>query len=103
MCYWYTFLVRPIASLVFQPLLWTLPPQPCRLQEQTVSSLKSAPPSPPHPLPPHTPVDKDVDVNVARWIEERDILLQTGVYTSSDPTIQRLDQRIREKLAERTQ
>jgi len=48
-------------------------------------------------------VDKDVDVNVARWIEERDILLQTGVYTSSDPTIQRLDQRIREKLAERTQ
>lgn len=68
-----------------------------------MSSLKPAPPSPPHPLPPHTPVDKDVDVNVARWIEERDILLQTGVYTSSDPTIQRLDQRIREKLAERTQ
>ena len=76
---------------------------PRRLQEQTLSSLKPAPPSSPHPLPLHTPVDKDVDVNVARWIEERDILLQTGVYTSSDPTIQRLDQRIREKLAERTQ
>ena len=68
-----------------------------------MSSVKPASTSPPHPLPPHTPEDKEVDVNVARWIEERDILLQTGVYTSSDPTIQRLDQRIREKLAERTQ
>ena len=41
-----------------------------------------------------------VDTNVARWIEERDILLQTGVYTSSDPTIQKLDLEIRQALAE---
>ena len=39
-----------------------------------------------------------VDPAVARWIEERDILLQTGVYSSNDPTIARLDQKIREAL-----
>ena len=66
-----------------------------------VSSVEPASTSPPHPLPPHIPEEKEVDVNVARWIEERDILLQTGVRPYY--TIQRLDQRITEKLAERTQ
>lgn len=41
-----------------------------------------------------------IDSNVARWIEERDILLQTGVYSSSDPTIQKLDLKIRQALAQ---
>ena len=36
--------------------------------------------------------------DVTRWIEERDILLQTGVYTHSDPTIQKLDEKIKEAL-----
>eukprot|EP00731_Ephydatia_muelleri_P012343 Em0006g1237a len=39
------------------------------------------------------------DSDVARWMEERDILLQTGVYTTMDPTIQRLDLKIRAALA----
>jgi hypothetical protein len=34
-----------------------------------------------------------VNPDVARWIEERDILLQTGVYTHNDVTIQKLDQK----------
>ncbi len=38
--------------------------------------------------------------DVARWIEERDILLQTGVYSSTDPTIQKLDSKIREVMGE---
>jgi hypothetical protein len=33
--------------------------------------------------------------DVARWIEERDILLETGVYTHNDFTIQQLDQKIK--------
>ena len=32
---------------------------------------------------------------VARWIEERDILLETGVYTNNDFTIQQLDKKIK--------
>lgn len=90
----------------------------CRLQEQTLShqaQQKSAseegplskPTSPialhpgrtePRPKTGHE--SSLVDTNVARWIEERDILLQTGVYTSSDPTIQKLDLKIRQALAE---
>lgn len=42
------------------------------------------------------------DSDVARWMEERDILLQTGVYTTSDPTIQKLDLKIRAALAKKT-
>jgi len=33
--------------------------------------------------------------DVARWIEEREILLQTGVYSDTDVTIQALDSKIR--------
>ena len=36
--------------------------------------------------------------DVARWIEERDILLQTGVYTHNDVTIEKLDKKIKEAL-----
>ena len=35
--------------------------------------------------------------DVARLIEERDVLLQTGVYNNSDVTIQKLDQKIKSK------
>jgi len=82
-----------------------------RLQEQTLS--KPSPPththspltpthSPPlptqsHPVPP-TQRKENVDPNVARWIEERDILLQTGVYSNNDSTIQKLDSKIRHAM-----
>ncbi|XP_003387094.1 PREDICTED: centrosomal protein of 120 kDa-like [Amphimedon queenslandica] len=42
-----------------------------------------------------------IDANIARWIEERNILLQTGVYTHADPTIQKLDKKIQEALLEK--
>lgn len=40
-----------------------------------------------------------VNPDVARLIEERDILLQTGVYTHQDFTIQNLDERIKAALS----
>lgn len=70
-----------------------------RLQEQSMPAGKSVAPSP----PPRTAEEKGMDANVARWIEERDCLLQTGVYSSSDPTIQRLDHKIRENLYNKSQ
>ena len=63
-----------------------------RLQSHT---LAKDPHSHSHKPDAHAPVDSDI----ARWIEERDILLQTGVYSSFDPTIQKLDQKIRDALA----
>ena len=39
-----------------------------------------------------------VNPDVARWIEERDILLQTGVYTHNDVTIEKLDKKIKAAL-----
>lgn len=45
-----------------------------------------------------TAVSKTVNPDIARWIEERDILLQTGVYTHNDLTIQTLDQKIKAAL-----
>ena len=50
---------------------------------------------------PHSPVSKEnqaLSADMTRWIEERDILLQTGVYTSTDPTIQKLDHKIRSAM-----
>ena len=44
-------------------------------------------------------VTSQVESEVARWVEERDILLQTGVYSNTDPTIQKLDRKIRDALA----
>ena len=41
----------------------------------------------------------EVDDRVARLIEERDTLLQTGVYTHDDRIIKELDRQIRESLA----
>lgn len=51
-------------------------------------------------LPTATCSDTDWMVNpdVARWIEERDVLLQTGLYTHNDLTIQTLDQKIKAAL-----
>lgn len=43
---------------------------------------------------------RTLNADVARWIEERDILLQTGVYSGTDPTIQRLDTKIRVAMAQ---
>lgn len=55
------------------------------------------------PVKPASPGgDTAMESEVARWIEERDILLQTGVYTSADPTIQRLDLKIREAMAQQS-
>lgn len=39
--------------------------------------------------------DKSINPDVARWMEEREILLQTGVYSHQDLTIQKLDQKIK--------
>ena len=39
--------------------------------------------------------DERINSDVARWIEEKEILLQTGVYSDQDCTIQKLDQKIR--------
>ena len=91
-----------------------------RLQEHTLAQQAPLPKEPRHPWPPPpttTTLDEHhhsspgaahdshmthpgVDSNVARWIEERDILLQTGVYSSNDPTIQKLDLKIRQALAQ---
>ena len=74
-----------------------------RLQAQTLAKTQHythLPPPPPSSLHPRTPPrhDSDIDTDIARWIEERNILLQTGVYTHSDPTIQKLDKKIRDAL-----
>ena len=42
-----------------------------------------------------TEAEDTANPDVARWIEERDILLETGVYTQNDFTIQQLDQKIK--------
>ena len=41
------------------------------------------------------------DEHITRLIEERDILLRTGVYTSQDRIIADLDQQIKEAIAQR--
>lgn len=85
-----------------------------RLQAHALSRTQPHLPPPSHPppsstFPPsfhHTSPSQqqnhthynDPDADIARWIEERNILLQTGVYTHSDPTIQKLDKKIREAL-----
>lgn len=72
----------------------------CRLQSHT---LAKSPRSHSHKPDSHAPhahsLHSSVDGDIARWIEERDILLQTGVYSSFDPTIQKLDKKIRDALA----
>ncbi len=91
-----------------QSLTTALVSIPClypSLQQHTLAKKHQEPPSltveePVQPSRSSEGTEKDSEV--ARWIEERDILLQTGVYTSADPTIQRLDQRIREALAQQT-
>lgn len=54
-------------------------------------------------LSPGQPVTKATDADITRWIEERDILLQTGLYSSDDATISRLDQQIRTAMAAKKQ
>ena len=39
---------------------------------------------------------------VAKLIEERDLLLQTGVYTMNDPVISELDKEIRQHISNKT-
>ena len=63
----------------------------CRLQKGNLSDEK------PH-LQRKSSIDTTANPNVARWIEERDILLQTGVYTHNDFTIQELDKKINASL-----
>lgn len=43
--------------------------------------------------------EAELDNRVARMIEERDTLMQTGVYSSTDRIITELDRQIRETLA----
>jgi len=45
------------------------------------------------------PIQTTTGDDIARWIEERDILLQTGLYSSDDATITRLDHQIRIAMA----
>ena len=81
----------------------------CRLRSQTLS--KTPVPTTPRATPRATPTRQvpslssprplSIDANIARWIEERNILLQTGVYTHADPTIQKLDKKIQEALLEK--
>ena len=40
----------------------------------------------------------ELEGKIARWVEQRNILLQTGVYSSEDPTIMRLDENINAAL-----
>jgi len=61
-----------------------------RLQQKVAKATKS---------PGQPPVITKTTDDVARWIEERDILLQTGLYSSDDPTITRLDHQIRTAMA----
>ena len=67
-----------------------------RLQHHTLNSLSTHNASvPAQSAKEH---ESTLHSDVAHWIEERDILLQTGVYTSSDLTIQKLDQKIKAAL-----
>ena len=40
----------------------------------------------------------ELEAKIARWVEQRNILLQTGVYSRDDPTIVRLDENINAAL-----
>ena len=40
----------------------------------------------------------ELESKIARWVEQRNILLQTGVYSREDPTIVRLDENINAAL-----
>ena len=44
------------------------------------------------------PVKNELESKIARWVEQRNILLQTGVYSRDDPTIMRLDENINAAL-----
>ena len=65
-----------------------------RLQQNVVTKATSSSPGQ-RPLITQTTTGDDI----ARWIEERDILLQTGLYSSDDATITRLDHQIRTAMA----
>ena len=69
-----------------------------RLQKDTLSSQGTRVQSSGFPTSTSEVFDSSVNSCVARWVEERDILLQTGVYTHSDLTIQKLDQKIKAAL-----
>ena len=45
---------------------------------------------------------EELDTRIAKLIEERDTLLQTGVYTTEDRIISELDRQIRETIASKT-
>ena len=45
---------------------------------------------------------EELDSKIAKLIEERDTLLQTGVYTTEDRIIAELDRQIREAIASKT-
>ena len=45
---------------------------------------------------------EELDNKIAKLIEERDTLLQTGVYTTEDRIIAELDRQIREAIASKT-
>ena len=45
---------------------------------------------------------EELDSKIAKLIEERDTLLQTGVYTTDDRIIAELDRQIREAIASKT-
>ncbi|XP_046857009.1 centrosomal protein of 120 kDa-like isoform X1 [Xenia sp. Carnegie-2017] len=45
---------------------------------------------------------EELDSKIAKLIEERDTLLQTGVYTTEDRIISELDRQIREAIAQKT-
>ncbi|XP_032233962.1 centrosomal protein of 120 kDa isoform X2 [Nematostella vectensis] len=51
------------------------------------------------PMTSHNEVDEDIDHRIAKLIEERDTLLQTGVYTTDDRIIAELDRQIRDAIA----
>ena len=45
--------------------------------------------------------DEEIDEQIARLIEERDTLLQTGVYSGKDRIILELDRQIKEKMQQK--
>lgn len=79
-----------------------LNPEPAESQVKTSAANSSQRRSVKHPAglsSVHEDDEEDVDIRIAKLIEERDTLLHTGVYTTDDRIIVELDRQIRDAIA----
>ena len=79
-----------------------LNPEPPENQVKTSAAYSSQRRSVKHPAglsSVHEDEEEDVDIRIAKLIEERDTLLHTGVYTTDDRIIVELDRQIRDAIA----